>query len=380
MAVKLEDISIKKNAEKADAKGESRLQQILNTEIGGGGINDAFRESFYSELALLLEAGLNIKSALDLLTSQQKKKNHKSLLQTAVDDLTQGSRFSDVLRDLKKFSAYEYFSIKIGEETGNLTEILRRLSSFYTQKIQQRRALISALTYPGIILLTAVLAVTFMLTYMVPLFDDIFNRMGGELPGLTKMIISISEGFGSLISWTLVIAGILFLIHMLNRKKEWYLKLRSSLLLGIPIVGKFMANSYILRLIQSMSLLISSRVPLTEALELSGRMVKFYPISSSVDKIRYKILQGMSLHESMSQFPIYDSRLIALIRVGEESNQLPLIFNKVAVQMEEELSHKAKILGNTLEPLIILFLGFFVALILIAMYLPMFQLSSSIGY
>lgn len=381
MAISLDEIrsSVKHPKAQKKAASESVLKKILAYEIGGNKLSDSFRENFYGELALLLEAGMNIKSALDLLAQQQKKEKHKELLNKIIHDLTQGARFSEVLRDLKKFSAYEHFSIRIGEETGNLIEILQRLSSFYDQKIQQRRSIIGALTYPMIILATAFLAVTFMFTYMVPLFKDIFLRMGGDLPWLTKAIISFSESFSTFIVLLLVILIPAIILHFLYKDREGYQRFRTALLVKVPIVGSMMVKTYTLRMVQSMSLLITSRVPITEALELSQRMVKFYPISHSLNEVRMKILQGKSLNEGLAMFSIYESRLIALIKVGEETNQLGLIFKKLSGQMEDELAHKAKMLGNTMEPIIIVFLGIMVAIILVAMYMPMFQLSTQFG-
>lgn len=379
MGVSLKDIRTKpvSVSGKQPVEETTFFQRLLAYEIGGGKLKDSFKESFYSELALLLEAGMNIKSALDLLREQQKKEVHKKLLQEVEDQLTRGARFSEVLQKNGKFTAYEFYSIRIGEETGNLIEILKRLSSFYSQKIQQRRTLVGALTYPMIIMLTAFLAVTFMLTYMVPMFQDVFARMGGELPAITKMVISLSEGFGSFLSMVLFMLAVVVLSHVRFRKHPAYRKVRSEVVIRVPLFGQMIRRSQILRLIQSMSLLVSSKVPLTEALELSKRMVRFYPIEYSLDEIRKKIMQGSSLHAVMSEFSIYDHRLVALIKVGEETNQLGLIFSKLSTQMEEEIQHKAKVLGNTLEPLIIVFLGFLVALILISMYLPMFQLSGA---
>lgn len=382
MAISIKDIQDKKgvlHGKRNDKATTGSFKKMLSYEIGGGKLSDGFRESFYGELALLLEAGMNIKNGLDLLAQQQKKEKHKALFQVIIHQLTQGARFSEVLRDQKKFSAYEHFSIRIGEETGNLIEILQRLSTFYTQKIQQRRSIIGALTYPMIILATAFLAVTFMFTYMVPLFKDVFLRMGGDLPWLTKMIIQFSEKFSSFVAILFIIFIPAIILHFIYKEQVGYQRFRTNLLIKLPIFGSMLVQTYTLRMVQSMSLLITSKVPITEALELSQRMVKFYPISHSLEAVRIKILQGKSLNEGMAMHSIYDQRLIALIKVGEETNQLGLIFKKLSGQMEDELSHKAKMLGNTMEPLIIVFLGIMVAIILIAMYMPMFQLSTSVG-
>lgn len=383
MAIPLKEIkkSGKGQAKKASGKkvSDSSLKKVLSYEIGGSKFGDAFKESFYSELALLIEAGLNVKSGLDLLANQQKKKETRELIESIVTQLTQGGRFSEVLRDSGKFSAYEYFSVKIGEETGNLVPILQRLSQFYSQKIKQRRSIIGALTYPLIVLLTAILAVGFMFTYMVPMFKDVFLRMGGELPWLTRMIMNISESFTSISGIFFLCIAVFLAIHFSNRKKESYQRLQYGLLLKVPVAGTLLLKTHTLSTVQSLGLLITSRVPMTEALELSQRMIKFYPISKSLEGIRTRIFQGGTLSDGFKQYPIYEPKLVALIKVGEETNQLGMIMEKYGAQLEDELAHRAKVLGNTMEPIIIVFLGALVAVILVAMYMPMFQLSTQFG-
>ena len=125
---------------------------------------------------------------------------------------------------------------------------------------------------------------------------------------------------------------------------------------------------------------MDSKVPLTEALNLTSKMIAFHPIVHALKSVEKQIYKGKSLYEGMNEFSIFSKRLVSLIKVGEESNQLGIILSKFALQKENELQHKAKMLGNVIEPLIIVFLGFFVAVILIAMYLPMFQLSTSMGF
>ncbi len=379
MGISLEEIKGTKKAREPKTREAVSWKKYFNTELGGFRLKDAAREALYAELALLLEAGLNLKGALDLLIEQQKKAKHRALLTAVTHDLTQGARFSEALQKHKVFSAYEYYSIKIGEEAGNLQEVLQKLARFYAQKIEQRRALIGALTYPLIVMCTAVLAVGFMLTFMVPLFSDIFARVGGDLPALTRFVIGLSENFSSTLGTLALIAVGLFLGHRYFKRYEGYKAYFYKALMAIPVVGPFLTKTYTLRFTESMSLLIHSRVPLIEALELSNRMVGFYPISKALAGIRAMILKGKSLEEGMKQYPVFDRKTVSLIRVGEESNQLHLIFLKLSEQLEADIKHRAKVLGNVMEPLIIVFLGFMVALILISMYLPMFELSASFG-
>jgi type IV pilus assembly protein PilC len=128
-----------------------------------------------------------------------------------------------------------------------------------------------------------------------------------------------------------------------------------------------------------MHLLLASRTPLVNALELVQKMVGFYPIETSLTTIRQEIMHGSSLHACLSKFPVYNKRMISLIRVAEEVNQLDMMFDKLSKQYSDEIEHETSVLGSVIEPLMIVFLGMMVAVILVAMYLPMFKLSSSFG-
>ena len=135
---------------------------------------------------------------------------------------------------------------------------------------------------------------------------------------------------------------------------------------------------YFERFSQSLALLISSKTPLLNAIQLVKNMIVFYPYVKALNVIEKDIMQGMQLNESMSKFPLFDKRVISLIKVAEEVNQLDTIFQKLSKQYSEELEHKLSILSSLLEPVLIIFVGLIVGIILIAMYLPMFQLSTSI--
>lgn len=379
MSISLKDIDDNKKYShtRVSLKKNWNWSNILRYQLNGYGVGDAFKQGFYGELALLMEAGLDVKAALELLASQQDKEKHRNLIVQMIDLLIKGGRFSDVLKKLEHFDTNEYYSIQIGEETGNLIEVLKRLSDYFGKKIQQRRDLIGALTYPFVIFTTALLAVAFMLSFMVPMFQDVFKRMGGELPLLTKVVINLSDNFGNLILGIILGISLYLIIHFLFKTNVKYKKFQSKIIMGTPFIGKIILKSHILRLVLTLSLLFNARVPLTQILDLASKMVKFYPISTALIEIRRNIIEGSTLYKGMSGRKVFDSRLVALIKVGEETNQLSYILEKLSKQMEQEVQHLAKILANTMEPLIIVFLGFLVAIILVAMYLPMFQLSAA---
>jgi type IV pilus assembly protein PilC len=248
---------------------------------------------------------------------------------------------------------------------------------FYQNKIKQRRKIVSALTYPCVVLTTSLGAVFFMLKFVVPMFGDVFKRFGGHLPWITEKIIDISaimeNDFLPVVISLLLIAAFIFYI----RKTEQFRKIASNSLLRVPMIGNLVQKIYLARFCNSMRLLISARLPLLRAIDLCRQMIGYYPIEASLKNIETEIMKGKALHESMQQFKIYPSKMVQLIKVGEETNQLDYFFGKISEQYVEEVEYKTSTLSSMMEPLIIIFLGLIVGIILISMYLPLFQMSNS---
>ena len=182
--------------------------------------SNTIKEEFYTELSVLLKAGINLKDALELIRDSQKKQTNKDVLQSLLKSIVSGESLSEATKIHKQFSDYEYYSLKIGEETGTLAEVTEQLGDFFARKNEQRKNLISALTYPIIILTTAVLVVIFMLQFVVPMFEDIFEQQNVELPMITKIIINVSEfirQYGLLL--LLMVFGIYYLGVFLKKKR-----------------------------------------------------------------------------------------------------------------------------------------------------------------
>lgn len=356
-----------------------KISEILNKDINffGNQFGDKKKERFYSQLNILLSAGVDIKTSLELIEDEQNKIKDKQLFKEIKEKVIGGSSLSEAIRQSNKFSPYEFYSLQIGEETGKTMQVLIELADYYVKKIKQKRQFINAISYPCVVLAVAFGAVFFMLKFMVPMFADIFKRFGGELPYLTKVIIQISDVISDYYLYLfLLIAGVVIFAFS-QRKEEWFRQMSSSFVLKIPVMGDIIAKVYLARFCQSMSLLISSKIPILKAISLVEQMVSFYPIEISLKKIHENILRGESLYSSLSSFSIYDKRMISLLKVGEEVNQLDTIFGKLAKQYSDEVEHKTSLIGSLIEPVMIIFLGIVVGIILVAMYLPLFQLSSS---
>jgi len=379
----MQGIDIKKlnsNAKRSVVVAEETpndIWNILNREIRlFGGIKSHVKESFYHELAILIHAGVDLKAALDLVVGEQKKDANRKLMENIRSCIIEGESLSGALRKQQVFTPYEYYSIQIGEETGRLVPVLEDLALYFKKQIKQRRQITGAMMYPAIVTCTSFGAVFFMLNFIVPMFADIFSRTGGQLPAITLFIVNASTFLKAAIFPLMSVLLVISLVFYFQRKKDKLRMILSTFVLRLPVFGEMVRKIYLGRFCNSMALLTGAKVPLIRAIQLSRQMAGFYPIERSLMEIENCILHGQSLHSSLAAFKIYDTKMISLVKVGEEVNQLSAFFEKVAQQYNEDVEHQSALLSSIMEPFIIIFLGLFVGIILIAMYLPLFQLGS----
>ncbi len=335
------------------------------------------KEEFYLELSVLLQAGIPLKEALSLL-GENKPEKIKTMYGSLLDKIVSGNSFSNAIRSHNVFTDYEYHSLKIGEEAGMLPIVTQELGTYFMKKNEQKRNLVSLLAYPAVIVLTAFAVVGFMLRFVVPMFEDIFAQNKIELPYITRVIIKLS-GLVNINGWffVLFIAAVFALVKFVSAQ-QWFHNRKDLLLLKIPVVKDFIRVYYLAQFSHAVALLSASKIPITNIIVLVEKMVDFYPMKTALKTVEEKLLQGYSLSESLKTSDIFDKKMITLVKVAEETNQTDVLFSKLNQQYAKELEHKSKILSSLLEPVIILFLGVFVGFILIAMYLPMFKISSVI--
>lgn len=377
MAFKLDSIP----SATAQKSTGSEIERLLKKEIilFGGGFSNKKKHAFYLELGVLLKAGITIKEALTLIIESFKKKADKEMLEKILQQVINGKPFSAALLASKQFSEYEYYSLKIGEETGTTARVCSELGIFYERKNEQKRIVVAALTYPAIVLSTAVLVVVFMLNYVVPMFEGIFRQNKAELPMLTRVIVKMSA-FTQSYGWLFFLAIAAFIFaNRFFQNNQTYRKTVHYLLLKIPILGPFTAKVYLAQFTQAVTLLTASKVPILNSIQMVGKMIQFVPLQDALDKVEQNILKGGSLSESLKGNKMFDSRIVSLVKVAEETNQTEYVFNQLNEQYNQEVVQQSKVMVTVLEPLIIIFVGAIVGVLLIAMYLPMFQLSSAIG-
>ncbi len=357
------------------------ISELLTREITlfGNAFSSKKKEQWYAELSVLLKSGIDLRSGLELLSETQKKKKDQNLMIGMLSELVEGSSFSEILKNDKNFTDYEYYAIKIGEQTGQLAQINLELSEFYKRKNDLRREIISSLTYPVIVMCTAMIVIVFMLRFVVPMFVDIFKQNKVDLPGITEAIIDFSNFMGNnglaLLISGLVGIGVLIFIS----KKQWFRKLWGNFQLKLPILGNYFRRIYMAQFTQAISLLTSAKVPMVESIDLVKNMINFYPLQKGLQDAKQGILSGGTLSNSFNESPIFDKKMIAMIRVAEETNQTEFIFQKLNEQYNQQVTYQSQVISNVLNPLLTIFVGIIVGVILIAMYLPMFRLSSVIG-
>ena len=327
---------------------------------------------------MLLRSGVDFKKALEILIQQSTSKIELAILTGIRLKITDGKSIYEAMMSSGYFSQYEYYSVQIGEETRKLEEVLDELQKFFARKIQMRRQIISVLTYPAIVLTVTFAVLYFMLNKVVPMVSSVFRQFGSELPRSTQIIIKLSNYSGTIfLIIFLIILGAL-VAHSLLKNKNQYRSIISRIIIKIPYFGTLLRKIYLSRFCQSMKLLISSKTTLLSSLALTSKMIGFYPIEKSIEYIRADVTKGLSLSESLQKHDIYEKKMISMIEVAEQVNELDKMFERLADQYNEEISHQTKMIGVVLEPLIIVFIGVIVGVIMISMYAPMFDLSKII--
>ena len=376
-----------------DLSKYSEREQVAESAGGARGLSDLMnkeitlfekkfgpkeKEAFYSELGLLLSTGVDIKTAFEIIEEDVQSKKHKVLLETIKNDIISGKRIYEALEAHEKiFSRYEMQSVKIGEETGKLSEVLGELGSFYESSIKLKRQIVGVLTYPVVVISIAILIVYFMLSFVVPIFSDIFTQTGGQLPAITQFLISMSDGAPAIFYTLFGFIAFLVLLHKTQKEKAWYRSFTSSFFLRIPVFNVLIRKIYLARFCQSMKLLSGAKVMINDALDLVKNMIGYYPMEKALEEVRNEVVnEGKLLNESLSKHKIFPKKLVAMIRLSEEVNAPEVIFEKLYKQYTAEIEHQQAVVGKLIEPLFIIVLGLFVGFILVAMYLPMFEMST----
>lgn len=343
-------------------------------------LSDARREMFYAELHALLTAGLDFSAAFRLLIEGEGDRRIRLLLEELYTAVVQGLTLAEAMRRSGAFRPLECGAVRIGDETGRLAQTLGFLRDYHRKRAAQRRMVSSAVSYPIVILAVAAVVVAFMLAVVVPMFEEVYARMGGELPALTRSIIALSKAFPACAAAAAATVGGTGLLYRANRRRDEVQRWRAAILLRLPVAGPIIRKSMQAHCCKLLDMLCAAGVPLLTGIGMLRDVIEFHPYRESFGRIARLLERGDAFAAALARFPaLYDPKLIALVRVGEETNRLPEMLRRQGDALTDELEHAIRRMGALLEPVLILLVGILVAVILIAMYMPMFSLGGIMG-
>lgn len=374
--MKLDTSKYKQDSNKEISKPDKTSIWQREISFSSSKLNDKLKERFYSDFLTLLKAGIDVQNALTILSTETSSKKYVSIIQQIEQDLTKGKTLSEAMSNSEEFTTYEINSIKIGEETGKLNMILEQLSKFYYGKIKLKRLMVKGMSYPVLILVSTIGVLVFMLNFVVPMFKDAFSQFDEELPQITLNILAASDWLKANFGYLFLVLLLIGIWFYLQRKKTWFRKFFSGVFIKIPFFGKLIKQIYLTRFYQFMFLLTNAKHNLVQSVTLVKDVIGFYPIEEALKKTEQDLKKGEFLHASLEKSDFFESRLITLVKVAENTNQLDAMFKKLSFQEQESLEIKTETIGTIIEPIMIILVGFLVVIILISMYLPLFNLGN----
>ncbi len=336
-----------------------------------------FKRTFFSQLQTLIRSGLSFSRAFELIIEGANTKE-KALYVRIFDEVVSGKELWRSLEADKAFTELDRSVVRIGEETGRLVDALEFLTDYYQKREEQKRMVTSALSYPIITLSIAVIVLVFMLLVVVPMFEQVYARMGGELPAITRQIIGMSESAPAVLGIMVLLSLSMYGVRHMFGSSDKYQSITSGIVMRLPLVSGLIRKYQVSRFSRIMHLLVSSDVPILQALYLMRGIITFYPYRQSIEEVCRMIEKGQTLTGGMDKYEnLYGKRFLVLLKVGEETNSIEQMLLTQANDTNAELEHEIKQLNNIVEPFLILAIGIIVAFVLIAMYMPMFKLGST---
>ena len=331
--------------------------------------------SMTRQWAALIRAGVSLVPALEMLQRSATQPDLAPLLDQVRQDVENGQPLSQALGQHPQAFGPLYASmVHAGESAGILDTMMERLAQTLEKNEKLRSRLRAALTYPLVVIVLALAVLVLMLMYVVPVFEEVFQSFGAELPWSTRAVLGLSQAVSHGAPW----AGLLALPLLALLKRQWqhpaWQRQWHRRVLGWPGVGPLVRASVVARWAHTLSALLEAGVPLTEALPVAGRATG-HPVYERINEhLQRRVAQGGRLSEGMAHTGRFPDMLVQLCATGEESGTLGLLLGKAAELMGEELDARVQALSSLIEPLIIVVLGGAIGVILVAMYLPIFRL------
>jgi type IV pilus assembly protein PilC len=379
-----ESADIVENRLRGDGLQVSRVRREarqINITIGSG-VSSKDLQIFTRQLATMIDAGLPLVQCLDILATQTPNKVFARILSQVKAGVEQGSTFSEALRRHPKVFDELYVNlVAAGEVGGILDTILNRLAIYIEKAVKLRSQVRSAMFYPIAILIVAIGVIAVMLIKVIPTFENMYKDMGGgaKLPAATRVVMNISHGFVD--RWYLFVGGLIGLVVVVTvmRRTPRGREIWDRMMLNVPVIGPVLRKIVVSRFTRTLGTLLSSGVPILDALDICAKTAGNRVVMNGINKARDKISEGHDMAGPLADSRVFPSMVVQMIGVGEQTGAMDQMLQKIADFYEEEVDAAVTAMTSLIEPIMMAFLGVVVGGLIIAMYLPIFNLASNIG-
>jgi len=335
---------------------------------------------FTHQLATLIRAGVPLLECLDILSSEAGNPTLQQVVKRIREDVEGGTLLAHALKRYPTvFHEFYRSMVEVGETTGRLDESLTQLAVYLEKQAQLRAKIFSGLAYPALLVTVALVVLVFLLIWVVPLFSGLFQDMGESLPWLTQAVIDVAEGVRHYFFQLVTLLGSLVMGIRWMLKNPKSRQAIDGWVLGAPLLGSVIQKAATVRFARTLGFLVRRGVPLLTALGVAGTVTGNKVFEQSIKLATTAVQDGRPLSETLRAGQVFPSMVPQMIKVGESTGSIDVMLEKIADLFEQEVDRTVATLTSVLEPFIILVVGCGIALVVVAMYLPIFSIGSVIG-
>ncbi len=334
---------------------------------------------FNQQFVTLIRAGLPILKALDLLADRLTDPKLGPYVKSVRDEVRNGTLLSDAFRMQGIFPKIYVTTVMAGEKSGSLSEVLDRFIGYQKMSLAVKKKVMVSLMYPSVLIFLTLCLMVFLVTYVVPNFAELYTSMQAQLPRVTLILIAIGTTARTYILVVFAaVAALIVLFRYWSRKESARAKI-DGVKLRVPLLGDIWVKYQVAQFSRVLSTLLTGGIPLVQGLETASDSLGTPLLRKALDKASKMVREGQALSASLKSTGIFPALSIDMIEVGESTGALPVMLNSVAEFYEEDVNTRMAAALSLIEPAIMIFMGGFVAFVLIALYLPIFSLADTIG-
>jgi len=331
---------------------------------------------FCRQLATLLGAGITILESLDIVLKQVSSQRLYNVIRNLTKNMEAGLSFHEAMaKDPRVFSPLWVNLTESGEASGNLAVVLTRLAGYLERNEEFRNRIVSALIYPAILLFLGISALLFLTIKIIPTFAELFAGFDMELPRMTQILIGVSNFIRCYLLMLVFAIGVIVLLIKRYLKYPAGKRRYERLLFRLPVFGSFLTNLLVERFSSEMSTLVESGVPILYSLEITERSVDSYILADIVRHVKQEVRQGSSLSAPMEDSGFFDPMVVQMVRVGEEIGDLSSMFKKISFFYQQYVETFLVRFTAMFEPIMLVFIGAIIGVLVVGMFLPIFQIS-----